>query len=151
MMNTKEEIKFYSVGAAYGEFSNFAIYPIKVKGKLWPSTEHYFQAQKFAGTSQETAIQNASTPAKAAEMGRNRKIRIRPNWDNVKDNVMLEAVRAKFTQHSELKAMLINTGDAMLIEHTENDAYWGDGGDGKGLNKLGKTLMKVREELMAKA
>jgi N-glycosidase YbiA len=142
-----EEIKFYSVGAAYGEFSNFAIYPIKLKGKIWPSTEHYFQAQKFAGTSQETAIQNAVSPTKAAEMGRNRKIRIRPNWDNVKDNVMHEATRAKFTQHADLKAMLIATGDAKIVEHTENDAYWGDGGDGKGLNKLGKILMRVREEL----
>lgn len=141
-----EEIKFHSVGAAYGEFSNFAPFPIKLKGKIWPSTEHYFQAQKFAGTSQETAIQNAASPIKAAEMGRNRKIRIRPNWDNVKDNVMHEATRAKFSQHADLKAMLLATGDAKIVEHTDTDAYWGDGGDGKGLNKLGKILMRVREE-----
>ena len=141
-----EEIKFHSVGAAYGEFSNFAQFPIKLKGKIWPSTEHYFQAQKFAGTSQETAIQNAASPIKAAEMGRNRKIRIRPNWDNVKDNVMHEATRAKFSQHADLKAMLLATGDAKIVEHTDTDAYWGDGGDGKGLNKLGKILMRVREE-----
>ena len=144
-----EEIKFYSVNASYGEFSNFAPYVIKVKGKIWPSTSHFFQAQKYAGTSQETAIQNASTPTKAAEMGRSRKMRVRPNWDNVKDNVMQEAVRAKFTQHADLKALLLSTGDAKIIEHTENDAYWGDGGDGKGLNKLGKILMKVRDELRA--
>jgi ribA/ribD-fused uncharacterized protein len=144
-----EDIKFYNVGAAYGEFSNFAQYPIRVKGKVWPSTEHYFQAQKFAGTSQELAIQKAASPMKAAEMGRSRKQRIRPNWDIVKDNVMYEAVKAKFSQHAELKTLLLSTGTAKLIEHTETDAYWGDGGDGKGLNKLGKILMKVRDELRA--
>ncbi|HEX2898907.1 MAG TPA: NADAR family protein [Bacteroidia bacterium] len=146
-MSQKEEIKFYSVGAPYGEFSCFAVYPIRVKGKIWPTTEHYFQAQKFAGTSQELAIQKAATPMKAAELGRTKKIRVRPTWDNVKDNIMLEAMRAKFSQHAELKTLLLATEDANLVEHTETDAYWGDGGDGKGLNKLGKILMKVREEL----
>ena len=72
------------------------------------------------------------------------------NWDDKKDNVMFEALRAKFTQHPELGQMLRDTGNAKIIEHTENDAYWGDGGDGKGKNKLGKILMKVREELREK-
>jgi N-glycosidase YbiA len=146
-MASPEEIQFYSVSAQYGEFSNFAQYPIKVRGKIWPSTEHYFQAQKFAGTTHELTIQKAPTAAKAAELGRTRKQRIRPNWDNVKDNVMYEAVKAKFSQHADLKALLLGTGEARLVEHTENDAYWGDGGDGQGANKLGKILMRVREEL----
>ena len=104
-MSQKEEIKFYSVGGSYGEFSCFAVYPIRVKGKVWPTTEHYYQAQKFAGTSQELAIQKAATPMKAAELGRTKKIRVRPTWDNVKDNIMMEAMRAKFTQYADLKAM----------------------------------------------
>ena len=142
-----DPIKFYSVAASYGEFSNFAPYPIRLKGKVWATSEHYFQAQKFAGTPHETKIRKAASPMKAAELGRTRKVRIRDNWDHTKDNVMLEAVRAKFTQHNDLKELLIDTGDALLIEHTENDDYWGDGGNGKGKNKLGKILMKVREEL----
>ena len=146
-MSQKEEIKFYSVGGSYGEFSCFAVYPIRVKGKVWPTTEHYYQAQKFAGTSQELAIQKAATPMKAAELGRTKKIRVRPTWDNVKDNIMMEAMRAKFTQYADLKAMLLATEDAQITLHTETDAYWGDGGDGKGLNKMGKILMNVREEL----
>jgi ribA/ribD-fused uncharacterized protein len=146
-MSQKEEIKFYAVGASYGEFSCFAVYPIRVKGKIWPTTEHYYQAQKYAGTSQELAIQKAATPAKAAELGRTKKMRVRPTWDNVKDNIMMEAMRAKFSQYADLKALLLGTEDAQITLHTEADAYWGDGGDGKGLNKLGKILMKVREEL----
>ena len=60
---------------------------------------------------------------------------------------MLEAVRAKFSQHEDLKLILLGTGDAKLIEHTENDSYWGDGGDGSGKNRLGQILMQVRVEL----
>lgn len=60
---------------------------------------------------------------------------------------MYEAVYAKFTQHDELKKLLLSTGYAILIEHTPHDKYWGGGGDGSGKNKLGKILMKVRNEL----
>jgi len=137
-------IKFYSVNEAYGEFSNFALYPIKLKGKYWPTTEHYFQAQKFVGTAQEEKIRKAKSPMLAAQLGRNRKIRIQKNWDNKKDNVMYDALKAKFTQHQELQKLLLDTENNLLIEHTELDNYWGDGGNGKGKNKLGKLLMKLR-------
>lgn len=60
---------------------------------------------------------------------------------------MTEAVRAKFSQHEDLAAILLGTGDAKLVEHTRNDAYWGDGGDGSGKNMLGQILMRVRAEL----
>ncbi|MEM7163739.1 MAG: NADAR family protein [Bacteroidota bacterium] len=144
-------IRFYSTNQAWGEFSNFAAYPIKLKGKVWPTSEHFFQAQKFAGTSMEDKVRKAPSPMKAAEMGRNRRVKIVKNWDHKRDNVMLEAVRAKFTQHEDLAALLISTGDAKLIEHTENDSYWGDGRDGSGKNRLGKILMKVRDELNRKS
>ena len=143
----EETIKFYSVNDHYGAFSNFALYPIKLKGKTWQTSEHYFQAQKFAGTDYEQKIRKAPNPMKAAQLGRTRKVRIRKNWDNIKDNVMYEALKAKFTQHSELKELLLETGDKILIEHTENDSYWGDGGDGSGKNRLGKLLMRLRAEL----
>ena len=64
---------------------------------------------------------------------------------------MHEAVLAKFTQHADLREILLGTGDAKIVEHTENDAYWGDGGDGSGKNMLGQILMRVREELRASA
>ncbi len=146
-MQNKETIKFYSVNQTYGEFSNFAPYPIKLKGKMWATSEHYFQAQKFVGTPHEAKIRKAASPMKAAELGRTRKVRIRQNWDHIRDNVMYEALQAKFSQHPELKQLLLETGDKILIEHTENDDYWGDGGNGKGKNKLGKLLMKLREAL----
>ena len=143
----RDTICFYREGNAYGQFSNFAPYPIKLKGKVWPTSEHYFQAQKFAGTSHETAIRKARKPALAARKGRDRKQRLRRDWERVKDNVMRDALRAKFTQHADLRALLLGTGDALLVEHTVRDRYWGDGGDGSGKNMLGRILMQIRDEL----
>jgi hypothetical protein len=60
---------------------------------------------------------------------------------------MRQALLAKFTQYSELRDLLLATGDAEIVEHSRNDSYWADGGDGKGHNKLGKLLMQVRAEL----
>jgi N-glycosidase YbiA len=144
MMKT---IKFYRVNDPYGEFSNFAPYSIQLKGKEWRTTEHYFQAQKFPDTEHEEAIRLEPSPMIAARMGRDRKKPLRKDWEVIKDNLMREAVLAKFTQHSKLKELLLSTGEAYLVEHTTNDSYWGDGGDGSGQNKLGQILMSVREEL----
>lgn len=137
-------INFYLVNEDYGDFSNFAAYPITLKRKLWPTSEHYFQAQKFVGTEHEENIRKAKTPMIAARMGRDRKLPLRRDWESVKDSIMQEAVLAKFTQHAELKQKLLDTGDAKLVEHTDNDSYWGDGGDGSGRNMLGQILMEIR-------
>jgi ribA/ribD-fused uncharacterized protein len=144
-------INFYSTTGEYGCFSNFSRHTVFLKGKRWPTSEHYFQAQKFAGTEHEEAVRLCKRPSEAAAMGRSRKLPLRRDWESVKDGIMLEVVRAKFTQHDDLKAILLGTGDAKLVEHTENDSYWGDGGDGSGKNRLGQILMQVREELRAAA
>ena len=141
-------IYFYSPRNEYGEFSNFAPYPIKLKGVTWPTSELYFQAQKFAGTSHEEETRRTRKPAQAARIGRDRKRPLRRDWGRVRDNIMCDAVRAKFTQHPELKALLLATGDATLVEHTERDSYWGDGGDGSGRNMLGLILMQIRTEFI---
>jgi ribA/ribD-fused uncharacterized protein len=68
-------------------------------------------------------------------------------WEEIKDDVMRTAVRAKFAQHGRLKRLLLETGDARLAEHSANDAYWADGGDGRGRNMPGVILMEIRGEL----
>ena len=143
-------INFYRVKDPYGEFSNFARFPIELKGKVWPTSEHYFQAQKFAGTEHEEAIRLQRSPMIAARMGRSRKRPLRADWEQVKDGIMRDAVWAKFSQHEALRELLLSTGDAQIVEHTKKDRYWGDGGDGSGLNKLGKILMDVREAMKVK-
>lgn len=144
-------INFYRTGDEYGCFSNFASYPISLKERVWPTSEHYFQAQKFAGTEHEEAIRQEKSPMIAARMGRDRTKPFRSDWDLVKDAIMREAVRAKFSQHAELRKILLATGDAVIVEHTQNDSYWGDGGDGSGQNMLGRILMEIREELRRSA
>ncbi|MCA9178970.1 MAG: NADAR family protein [Planctomycetales bacterium] len=146
-MPAQPPIHFYSVADDYGEFSNFAAYPIKLKGKFWPTSEHYFQAQKFRDAAHQAEIRKARTPMIAARLGRDRKKSLRRDWESMKDNVMRDAVLAKFMQHPELRELLLGTGEAKLVEHTSNDSYWGDGGDGSGKNRLGQILMEVRARL----
>jgi N-glycosidase YbiA len=140
-------IHFYSTRGEYGAFCNFAAYRVHLKDKAWSTSEHYFQAQKFAGTPHEEQVRLAKTPAIAAELGRSRKLPLRKDWESVKLGIMREVVEAKFRQHAELRTLLLSTGDAELVEHTDRDAYWGDGGDGSGHNHLGHILMAVREAL----
>ena len=140
-------IKFYSVADEYGEFSNFAEYPITLKGKRWPTSEHYFQAQKFKDKKDQEAVRKAKSPMIAARMGRDRKRKLRRDWESAKVNVMREAVFAKFKQHKELEDLLLSTGDAKLIEHTGTDDYWGVDSSGRGRNMLGHILMNIRQTL----
>src|SRR4051794_8648084 len=107
-----KQIRFYRLNESYGEFSNFSPHPFELKGLVWPTSEHYFQAQKFAGTEHEEAIRIAKSPMVAARMGRSRERPLRADWEIVKDDIMREALRAKFSQHSELKSLLLGTGEA---------------------------------------
>jgi N-glycosidase YbiA len=140
-------ILFYKLNGPYGAFSNFSPHPMELKGRLWPTVEHCFQAQKFAGTEHEEAIRLVDSPMIAARMGRSRARPLRTDWDVAKEDVMREALQAKFIQHPDLRALLLGTGDAELVEHTRNDRYWGDGGDGSGRNRLGQLLMDLRTKL----
>ena len=143
-------IRFYRVKEPWGEFSNFARYPIQVDGKTWPTSEHYFQAQKYKGTEKEETIRQARNAWWAARLGRELG-ELPSDWDTRRIEVMHKAVTAKFTQHDELKKLLLSTKNSVLIEHTCQDAFWADGGDGTGENWLGKILMMVREELASRS
>ena len=84
-------------------------------------------------------------PSSAKRKGR--RVKLRDDWEEVKDQIMYEIVLNKFSQNEELRKKLIATGDEYLTEgNTWHDTYWGVC-NGKGKNKLGKILMQVREEL----
>ena len=134
---------------AFGEFSNFSPHPFELKGRVWPTSEHYFQAQKFPGTEHEEEIRLAKSPMIAARMGRARSRPLRKDWEQAKEDIMRDALRAKFTQHPALRTLLLSTGKRPLVERTGNDRYWGDGGDGTGRNRLGALLMELRASLAA--
>lgn len=146
-----DRIDFYSTRDEYGAFSNFSRHPFTLDGKRWPTSEHYFQAQKFVGTEHVAEIRASRSPMDAARMGRDRSRPLRRDWNKVKDDVMRRAVRAKFEAHPELRELLLSTGDAELVEAAPNDFYWGAGADGSGRNMLGRILMEVRAALREEA
>jgi N-glycosidase YbiA len=163
-------INFYYADDIYGEFSNFYVRPITIDGVTWPvGTEQYFHAMKSEDESvQEHVRTQITTPAKAKRYGK--QVALRADWDSVvgterlwdifrddrgivveraKDHIMYTALVAKFTQHDDLRQILLSTGDAVLVEDTQGpgknaDAYWGNGATGDGQNKLGRMLMMIR-------
>ena len=61
---------------------------------------------------------------------------------------MMIALRAKFDQYPDLKQLLLSTAGKSLVEHTENDNYWGDASEGSGLNRLGDLLVELRDSYL---
>ena len=135
----------------YGCFSNFSRHGVDLDGAWWPTTEHYFQAQKFVDASSTEKIRIAFTPKQAADLGRSRSVPLRTDWETMKDAVMLKAVQRKFELHGEIRAVLLSTGEEDLVENAPGDYYWGCGADGSGKNQLGITLMQVRDILRQQA
>lgn len=145
-------IYFYSVSEPYGCFSNFSPHGIELDGVCWLTVEHYYQAQKFVGTPDSIIIPSIQTVPRAcdaAQLGRDKTRNPRPDWDTVKLNVMRRAVMAKFLTHLDIQAVLLGTGDAVLVENSPTDWFWGCGQDGTGQNHLGQILMSVRAAIVA--
>ena len=140
-------IYFYDLGDKYGCFSNFSRHGFELNSAWWATSEHYFQAQKFPGTPHVEEIRQLKTPREAAKMGRDRSLPLRPDWEQVKDDVMRQAVLRKFETHADIREVLLDTGDELLVEKSPTDYYWGCGADGSGKNRLGAVLMEVREIL----
>ena len=141
-------IYFYgSKEQPYGCFSNFSAHGFELDGLWWPTSEHYFQAQKFAGTPHVEEVRRAQSPKQAAMRGRSRQRPLRADWEEVKDEVMRRGVLRKFETHADLRATLLGTGDEEIVENAPGDYYWGCGADGSGKNRLGQILMETRAVL----
>lgn len=67
-----EVLDFYSTKSPYGEFSNFAQFPIQIDGVQWPTSEHYYQAHKYSDSKLISWVQNAHSPMEAAQRGRDK-------------------------------------------------------------------------------
>jgi N-glycosidase YbiA len=166
-------IRFYRERDKFGEWSNFADFPIEDGDITWATSEHKFQADKYIGTDEEQRqkIIVSKSPKDAASLGRDRTRKLRPDWDlpanieytgdnvnlradwqrfcstdmRVKDYSMIVAVRMKVRQYPKLRAFLLKRLGYLFIE-TKNNSYWADGGNGTGLNMLGKVIMIVALE-----
>ena len=128
----------------YFFLSNFYESPVIYEGITYLNNEAAFQAQKTL-TNKERLAFSMLNPSQAKKLGRS--VSLRPDWEDIKIDIMYNICKAKFTQNETLKTKLLKTGDAMLIEgNTWGDKIWGQV-NGVGENNLGKILMRVREEL----
>jgi ribA/ribD-fused uncharacterized protein len=158
------EIKFYEKRDPFYEFTNFWKHewddvPLVINGVEWPTTEHYYQSQKFAAIPQLVEMcRQFDEPRGAFDMSHDPIYTryVRDDWHRgnppVKDQVMYNALLHKFTKNQRLKDLLLSTGQSVLIEHTGNDNYWGDDGvanwkPGDKGNKLGQLLSRIRDEI----
>lgn len=147
-------IYFYKEDQPYGCFSNFSPHGVTLQGHDWSTVEHFYQAQKFAGTRDEAVmavIRQAATPGEAAAIGRDPARSLRPDWEAVKRSVMYGGVWAKFVTHRSIREVLLATGDEVLVEDSPTDYFWGCGRDRTGQNHLGKILMAVRDRLRSES
>ncbi|KAJ6814239.1 riboflavin biosynthesis protein PYRR, chloroplastic isoform X1 [Iris pallida] len=156
-------IFFYKTWDPYGAFSNFSPHPLQLPDEngdnyMWPTVEHYYQAQKFQGVNSPLAIdviqqiKSSKSPEEAARTGRKMQRQhpelVRADWDSVKVDVMYEALKCKFSTYPNLNTMLRSTAGSVLVEASPHDLFWGGGREGEGLNHLGRLLMKLRSEIM---
>ena len=129
----------------YFFLSNFYSCKVVYENIRFPSVEHAFQAAKTLDIESRIALSCAPTAAAAKKGGR--AVKLRPDWESVKVQVMLDCLREKF-KNPALRQKLIDTCDSELIEgNNHGDRFWGQV-NGEGKNMLGKLLMQVRKELI---
>ena len=147
----------------YSEFSflsNFFKSDFQVDNRTYPTMEHYFQTMRCQAAGRDDLVNQINVTSDCAavkSVGDSVPSRDLPqDWYAKQEPIMKAGLVAKFSQSADLKAKLIQSGSATLVECTSNK-FWG--GDCKlssedlrtqtysGRNKLGKLLMDVRTEL----
>lgn len=135
---------------AYECLSNFSDHDTWYDGRLYPTAENAYQAAKSVWPDVRDHLMTL-TPSEAKKYGRTTVLR--PDWDDMKNDVMLAVLRDKFRRNPKAAFILRETGRMTLVEgNTWHDNYWGDCLcesciNSGGVNMLGKLLMQVRDEL----
>lgn len=147
------EIKFCSPVGKWWFLSPYAEFPINidVDGKIYtfPTVEHYYQAMKYYASDERFKnILNLKNPDDARLLTKTPEYKInrRQDFDKNKFDIMEKGMRAKFFQNIDAAEMLKATGNAVLIKSCEM-CYKCGFGIGSGQNRMGKILMRIREEL----
>lgn len=152
------DIEIGKVNDEGGCWSNMAAYPIEHEGKRWLTSEALFQAMRFEDEEIRELIRSQKSPFSAKMKAKKNKAAmvVVPMSDEDLDNMML-CLELKIEQHPELREMLIETGDAYMVENctkrqTASGKFWGAAlrdGYWEGQNWLGRLWMKLRSELIA--
>lgn len=137
-------MKIDSFRGKYFFLSNFYLTEVDFDGFTFQNNEAAFQAMKTLDRGKRAEFTRLD-PSSAKRKGR--QVRLRKDWEEVKDQLMYEICLSKFNQNEDLKRKLLQTKGIELIEGNDwGDTYWGVC-RGRGQNKLGKILIRVREEL----
>lgn len=144
-LDNQQTVYYFTPHGPFGMFSNFYHIPIIIDDKKYNTVEHYFQSQKSPYPKMQEEIRKCSTPQQAKSMGSS--IQLRRDWEQCKENVMMKALRAKAYSSVEFRELLLSTGTREIVENNPYDSYWGTGSSGYGKNRMGKLLMRLREEL----
>ena len=105
-------IRFYKEFGEYGYLATYSNHGFLKDGIFWKTSEHYYQAQKFFEPEVKLKIANAETPKIASLIGRDRNLNLRSDWEEIKQNVMYDAVYFKFKQNKDILKKLLDTGNA---------------------------------------
>jgi len=147
-INDVRAIRFYRATGPYGFLSNLYKSPISFEGRKFTCAETAYQFGKPRNQAVAEWLVSAPKPHLCAVAAHALlTFDIRPDWQKIKVDRMKAVLRAKFTQHGDLKEALLKTGDHTLIEESKTDAFWGTGASRVGQNMLGRLLMELREEL----
>jgi len=131
----------------YFFLSNFYPCEIIYKELLYKNAESAFQSAKTLDMNKRKQFCELD-PYIAKKKGRN--IKLRSDWEIVKEIIMKEILIDKFTRNLDLKEKLINTGIEYLMEGNDHrDYYWGVY-NCKGKNRLGYILMEIRDDILLK-
>lgn len=147
-----DEIRFYRASEKpFGAFSNLYRREIEFEGEFYPTSEHAYQAGKARKTEVKKWLMEAPSPSLLAMAAHGLYYwDVAPGWSTNKFDRMRAVLRAKFTQHADLRELLLSTGEAQLIEtatvDNEVNRLWGEV-NGVGRNMLGVMLMELRAEL----
>lgn len=148
-LNNKNEIRFYRASGEYGYLSNLYKRGIVFEGRYFDCAEKAYQYGKPKDRNVADWMINAPKPHLVAVLAHALlAFDIREDWNEIKVGRMRDVLREKFQQAPDLREKLIATKDAVLIEESKSDAFWGLGKKGNGQNMLGILLMEVRIELI---
>ena len=141
-------IRFYQAKGKYAFLSCLFKRPVVFENIEFDCREKAYQWGKFANPAAAEWMRQAPEPHLAAIVGHGLfKWDIAEGWAAKKIERMRQVLLAFFRQHEDLRKQLFDTGDALLLEDSNMDAFWGLGPKGNGKNMLGKLLMEVREKL----
>lgn len=129
----------------WAKLGNYSPCLVFYNGHAYQSVEHAYQAQKTLDAAVQEIIRHAPSPAVAKRLAR--QVKLRPDWESIKIEVMRDLLFEKFVQEPE-RTILLATGDAELIEgNWWGDRFWGQCPVGQGENWLGRLLMELRAQL----